>query len=161
MPQFDFAVFIPQIFWLLICFGTLYFFSSKVILPRIASILSKRDEVISSDVKSAEEVQARIDEVKDLCEQLRDKSHLNYQKSIEVTLKDCVLNREKSLNKTREAIEKITSESEKRVREFVEKSKSDYNALATNVADLIVKKLFGKNLGFKEDVNVLISKTKN
>lgn len=42
MPQFDLAVFIPQIFWLVICFTALYSFTVGYSMPRLKKIYDNR-----------------------------------------------------------------------------------------------------------------------
>ncbi len=52
-PPFDPATFGPQLFWLVILFGILYFLMSRLALPRIGSILEQRDKRIAGDLAEA------------------------------------------------------------------------------------------------------------
>ncbi len=63
MPQLDISAFSPQIIWLIITFLILYAIMAKVALPRIGSILEKR--------------QARIDDNLDMAQNLRKESNLD------------------------------------------------------------------------------------
>ena len=54
MPQMEFGDYVPQIFWLIIAFVTLYFAMAQWALPRIASILETRQRRLDHDLESAE-----------------------------------------------------------------------------------------------------------
>jgi len=59
MPQLDFATFPNQWFWLIVTLVILYLVLSRVALPRIASVLSERQGVMSSDLEQAETLKQR------------------------------------------------------------------------------------------------------
>lgn len=61
MPQLDFATFPNQIFWLLVTLVVLYALLSRVVLPRIASILAERQGTISNDLTMAEELKMKAE----------------------------------------------------------------------------------------------------
>ena len=92
MPQFDFATFFPQIFWLLICFGVLYFFASRIILPRISSIIHARDGRINRNLNTAEKLQVKIDKLQIKSDKLRKKSTKIYNQTIQQTLAEASAN---------------------------------------------------------------------
>lgn len=54
MPQLDVSTFSSQIFWLIICFATLYFLLSRRALPRISEILEARQDRIAADLDQAQ-----------------------------------------------------------------------------------------------------------
>jgi len=61
MPQLQFWHFLPQFFWLAVCFITLYLVMAFVALPRIGSVLAQRKEKIESDLDAAERAKAEAD----------------------------------------------------------------------------------------------------
>ena len=59
MPQFaQVDTFASQIFWLVVSFAILYILLSKVVIPRISTVLENRQQKIASDLKRAEEARA-------------------------------------------------------------------------------------------------------
>lgn len=61
MPQLQFWHFLPQFFWLAVCFITLYLVMAFVALPRIGSVLAQRKEKVESDLDAAERAKAEAD----------------------------------------------------------------------------------------------------
>ena len=54
MPQFDFSTYGSQIFWLILTFGFLYLLVSRLIAPKIETILSVRMNIMEDNIMSAE-----------------------------------------------------------------------------------------------------------
>lgn len=65
LPQFNTHTWPSQIFWLAITFGVLYFFFSKVILPSMTSTFTARADKITGDIKAAEEISAKAQQIKE------------------------------------------------------------------------------------------------
>jgi len=58
-PPFETSNFAPQLVWLALIFGVLYLLMSRLALPRVATILSKRETTIGSDLDAARELQGK------------------------------------------------------------------------------------------------------
>jgi F-type H+-transporting ATPase subunit b len=54
VPQLDVSTFSSQIFWLIICFGTLYYLLSRKALPRVGEVLEARQDRIATDLDQAQ-----------------------------------------------------------------------------------------------------------
>ena len=56
MPQLDFSIFPSQFFWLCVCFFSMLFIMSKIIIPRIAEMIELRREKIDGNLEKAAEI---------------------------------------------------------------------------------------------------------
>jgi F-type H+-transporting ATPase subunit b len=65
MPQLDFATFPNQIFWLLVTLVVIYLVLSRVVLPRVGSVLSERQGTITNDISAAEELKKKAQDAED------------------------------------------------------------------------------------------------
>jgi F-type H+-transporting ATPase subunit b len=54
VPQLDVSTFTSQIFWLIICFGALYYLLSRRALPRVSEVLEARQDRIAADLDQAQ-----------------------------------------------------------------------------------------------------------
>ena len=63
MPQLNPEFFVSQLFWLAIFFSFLFIFLWKVSLPRIASVLEKRQNKIDDNLSAAKELQEQAMEI--------------------------------------------------------------------------------------------------
>jgi len=61
VPQLEVATFASQIFWLIICFGTLYYLLSRKALPRVAEILEARQDRIAADLDEAQRLRVEAE----------------------------------------------------------------------------------------------------
>ncbi len=79
MPQFDIATFTPQLFWLFVCFITLFIFSAKVGLPRLEKILNVRWQHIEGALEEAQklndEAESLVTALEEELSQARKKAH--------------------------------------------------------------------------------------
>ena len=55
-PPFDKSTFVPQLIWLALTFGFLYYMLSKRLLPRMAHVIEDRAGAIRSDLAQAEQL---------------------------------------------------------------------------------------------------------
>ena len=63
MPQLNPEFFLSQVFWLVITFSFLLIFLWKVSLPRISSVLEKRESKINDDIQTAKKLQTEAEKI--------------------------------------------------------------------------------------------------
>jgi len=69
VPQLDPEFFVSQLFWLVVTFSFLFLFLWKVSLPRIGSVLEKRENKINNDIETAKQLQIEAKKIQDQIEQ--------------------------------------------------------------------------------------------
>lgn len=61
LPQLDPSIVSPQLFWLAVTFGILYWAMSKIALPRIGEVIEERKDRIQRDLAAAERLKSETD----------------------------------------------------------------------------------------------------
>ncbi len=141
MPQLDITTYTSQLFWLCICFFSMYFIMAKIIIPRIADIIDQRQSKIDDYINKAMEIKKQAEE-----------SLEKYQNALAQATSEA----DKSLNKTQEELnaliakrqeeldkklrEKITS-SEAQINKSKEQALQQLHEISENLALEIVKKI--------------------
>ena len=69
MPQLNPEFFVSQLFWLVITFSFLFFFLWKISLPRISSVIEKREKKINNDLETAKQLQTEAEDIQKQIEQ--------------------------------------------------------------------------------------------
>ena len=110
MPQLDPEFFVSQLFWLVVTFSFLFLFLWKVSLPRIGSVLEKRENKINNDIKMAKQLQIEAEKIQDQIEQkLHDSKEQNFS-----LIKNSALNLQ---NKASEELSKLDNDLNKKIEE--------------------------------------------
>ena len=65
MPQLNPEFFISQLFWLVVTFSFLLIFLWRISLPRIGSVLDKRERKISEDLATAKKLQEEAENIQE------------------------------------------------------------------------------------------------
>ena len=68
MPQLNPEFFVSQLFWLVVTFSFLLVFLWRVSLPRIGSILEKREKKINDDIATAKKLQEEAESIQKIIE---------------------------------------------------------------------------------------------
>ena len=82
MPQLNPEFFISQLFWLIVTFSFLLIFLWRISLPRISSVLEKRESKINNDIELAKQLQTEAEEIQNQIEQQLDKTRQHIVKLI-------------------------------------------------------------------------------
>ena len=129
MPQLNPEFFISQLFWLFVFFSFLFIFLWRISLPRIATVLEKRQNLINDNLAVAKELQEKAqgiekdinseiskakqtnnDQIKDTILTLQNEM-TSKLKSLDTELEDKIARSEKEIIKNRdEEIKNINSE---------------------------------------------------
>ena len=110
MPQFDPAVWVPQLIWLVITFMALYLLMSRVALPRVSEVLEEREVRINESLRKAERLRLNAED-----------AIVSYEKTIADV-------RAKAAEEVRTAREEAAAESAKRNAELNERLAAEISA---------------------------------
>ena len=153
MPQLNPEFFVSQLFWLVVTFSFLFVFLWRVSLPRIGSVLEKRERKITEDLTAAKELQAEASQIQEEIEkQLKQarndasemikSSSIALQDKAQTELKKLDKELETKIDESAKAIDKSKSESVSQIQDQIHQiTKLTLSKVATfNVSDDEVKK---------------------
>jgi F-type H+-transporting ATPase subunit b len=143
-PPFQTETFAPQLLWLALTFGLLYWLMSKVALPRIAAILENRSNRIAADLEDAQ----RLKDESDAAAAAYEKSLADARakaKTIAQETRDALLGASDQKRKALEAqlADKIAA-SEAAISARTAEAMASVRGIAADAAAAIVERLTGK-----------------
>lgn len=149
-PPFNTDTFAPQLIWLAITFGLLYFVLSRVALPRIADVIEERANRIKRDLDAAERFKVETDKAiasyEDTLGQAKAKAgELARETRAKLTAD---VDREKAAIEAQLANK--ANEAEARIGAMKSKALSNVNEIAVTTAAAIVGQLTGTEPGPEE-----------
>ena len=155
MPQLNPEFFVSQLFWLVVTFSFLLLFLWRISLPRISSVLEKRESKINNDVDTAKQMQIEAEEIQKQIEQ----QLLKVREENLNLIKDSSKNFQ---NKTTEQLNKLDNELNIKINEsaaIIQKNKKDslkkINEEIHDITKLIITKLTSLPIGNDEIKNAV------
>ncbi|MEM6781768.1 MAG: hypothetical protein AAF569_07890 [Pseudomonadota bacterium] len=145
LPQLDFSTYSPQIFWLIVIFGLMYFFFSKKSLPDLSSTIENRKNHIDADLSSAEKLQAEAEEVQQQYEAGLSEARSNAADTISEIDKSIKAKIADDLDAFQKRSEKEIQDIETRIEQAKSEAMDNMNDIATEVAADAVQKIIGVN----------------
>lgn len=157
MPQLDITTFAPQLFWLVLVFGLLYFVVARSSLPKVAQVIDSREAHITAELAAAEAAR----EAAAAAEARRDESIAKARAEalkVLAAAKDAIA-ADTSAKLAALDVELTTrlSAAETRIAEARAQSLAQIDAVAADAAAMIVEKLTGVTVGADEAVKAVDS----
>lgn len=159
MPQLNPEFFVSQLFWLVVFFSFLFVFLWRVSLPRIATVLEKRQNKIDESLSNAKKLQEEAKEIEvNINEKIKiaKKETDDQIKKIITSLENEVSSQLSTLDRDLE--EKI-SKSEKEIISNRNSQMENINDQITDITKTIVSKITDINLS-DSDINKAIKSSK-
>ena len=157
MPQLNPEFFLSQVFWLVICFSFLLVFLWKISLPRISTVLEKREKKINDNIQIAKKIQAEAKEIQAKIDQQLSKS----KEQVVNLIKETTNNLQ---NSSAIELQKIDSELSKQIEisaKSIEKNKNDalknIDIQIQEIVKLTLSKLTNININNQEIENTIQS----
>ena len=158
MPQLEITTYPSQIFWLVISFLLLYLIMSRIIIPRISSVIKSRETEIKNNIHISEQMYKDTEIINDEYEETK-KNIENEARQIINHLKETT---NKKITKSTELLKKrLEQKLEKNEQEIINKKKKalkEINKISLNISEEILKKLSNKKKIKKNTLKHLIKK---
>lgn len=142
MPQLDFTTYSAQIFWLAICFFTLYYTMSRVILPRIRGIIADRKNIVSDDLLAVESFNEKSDSIRSKTNEILLAADMQYKAAIDEAVKKAAARKEKFVEEFKNTAEKLIEKSQAEIEKMIENSAEQNRAAIDKLVTLTQNKIF-------------------
>ncbi|MDR1694732.1 MAG: hypothetical protein LBR70_06060 [Lactobacillaceae bacterium] len=149
MPQLDPGSFASQVFWLLICFISLYFIVSTFFTPKMDGILNKRQKTIDSHIEKAKKHKEKANKLFEQYEDALDEAHNKASESFEKALKELKAYIEDKKVSLQSELYDYTKKMQESVRKDKEKALGEINLTAVGLANEIAAKIGLRGLSEK------------
>ena len=159
MPQLDPSSYVSQIFWMLVCFCSLWALLSIFVIPKIADVIEQRKRKIDEYIQKADtfnkKAKESLDKYHAILEQAEQTSQAEMQKGRD-ELKQYLQNAESSLT---QKLNKKIADNEFTLAKEKKDTMQQIETIAVDLAYEIVQKLGFKKIS-KKDVSLLTAKEK-
>ena len=147
MPQFDFATFPSQIFWLIVCFAVLYFLLARSVLPKIGAALEARQRKIDDDLERATELELKAKEALAAYEAQLDGARDEAQSAIRQATEDMAAEAEQQHQALAKKLAAEVKAAEARIAEARKDALSNIQQVASETARAATARLIGVDVG--------------
>jgi F-type H+-transporting ATPase subunit b len=118
MPQLNPEFYIAQIFWLALVFSAIYCFVTFYFIPRIGTVVDKRESTVKKHLSDAQKVLEKQKELKSKMEAILEKARDQSSEIKRITAKDTEIELNQSIAKVeREMVKKLAKAEEKLARQ--------------------------------------------
>ncbi len=150
LPQLHTPDFAPQLIWLAITFGALYFILSRWSLPRIAEVIEERQNRIQRDLDEAERLKGETEKALAAYEQELAAARGRASSIAREMREKLAAEVEEERARVEAQIQAKLADAEKRIAEMKAAALSQVNQIATDTAGMIVEKLVGAEVSAEE-----------
>ena len=144
LPQMCLDAFVPQLAWLAFSFLLLYVLMSRIILPRIGGVLEERRDKIADDLDKAAQLKREADDALKAYEEALAAARARAQAIAKETADTLRAETDRLKAEIDAKLAKDAEAAEARIRATKNAALANLNALATDVAGVVVSKLLGE-----------------
>ena len=158
MPQLEITTYPSQIFWLVVSFLTLYLIMSRIIIPRISSVIKNRESQIKNNIHISEQLYKDTEIINDELEKVR--------KDTETEAKEIINNLKETTNKKisenyellKKKLEKKLEKDEQKILLRKKKTLKEINKISLNLSEEIIRKISNDKSEQKNKLKSIIKK---
>lgn len=144
MPQFDPAVWPPQLVWLAISFVILYLLMARVALPRVADVLEEREFRINDGLRKAEALKEQAEDAVAAYEKMMADARAKAQEQIRSVRERAAAEAAERNAELTERLTNLIAQSEARIASAREDALANVRTIAVDVAEAVAARLIGK-----------------
>ena len=145
MPHLDFATYPGQVFWLAVSFSLLYFIVSKIILPRVDSVVQARESHIGGNLNKAEELNSKAAKSEEKYSELMHSSAEEAREILKKTAEKSAKKLEEKRAKLVLELEVKTKAAERRIAEIERESATVIKAVSAEISLLMAERILQKS----------------
>ncbi len=158
MPQLEITTYPSQIFWLVVSFLILYLIMSRIIIPRISSVIKSRETEIKNNIHISEQMYKDTEIINNEYEETK-KNIENEARGIINHLKETT---SKKINNSTELLKKrLEQKLEKNEQEIINNKKKvlkEIKKISLNLSEEIIRKISNGKSGQKNKLKSIIKK---
>ena len=143
MPQMEFADYAPQLAWLVITFGLLYFLMARMALPRISEVLEAREQRIANDLERAETLKAEAETAQREYERVAAETRANAQAIAAETREKLKAEQAKKMSAVEAELHKQMAKAEAEIAQARQHAMDGLRDLAADLAKAATDRLLG------------------
>ena len=141
MPQLEITTYPSQIFWLVVSFLILYLIMSKIIIPKISSVIKSRESEIKNNIHISEQLYKDTEIINDEIEKVKNKTETEAREIIN-NLKEATNKRISDNYKLlKKKLEQKLEKDEKEILLRKKEALKEINKISLSLSDEIIKKI--------------------
>lgn len=144
------ATYASQIFWLLVCFGLVFFVIGRGMLPGVVSTIDQRNKQIADDLGAAEAARAAADAEEQAWRIAEGKQRAQAHDLIAAAKADAARTTQAALDAAAARIEETTAAAEARIAAARAAAQGEVQDVAAQAAQDIVSRLAGLSVSAEE-----------
>ena len=141
MPQLNPEFFVSQLFWLAVFFTFLFVFLWRISLPRIATVLEKRQSKIDENLSSAKELQEEAMKIEKKINDRMNKVKLETDEKIKETINSLQIDVSSQLSLIDKELEKKISDAEIEISKNKDSQMKNINDEIANITKISIEKI--------------------
>lgn len=150
LPQLHLPDFAPQLIWLAITFGALYFILSRWSLPRVAEVIEERRDRIQRDLDEAERLKGETEKALAAYEQELAAARGRAGSIARETRDALTAEVDSERGRVDAQVNAKVADAEKRIADMKSKALAQVNEIASDTAGAVVSKLIGAEVSPEE-----------
>lgn len=141
MPQLDVTTYSSQLFWLVICFVTLYWAIARVTIPKIASVLDARQHRIDETLKTTNNFQEQALDIKRGYEKIIGEAKQQAQESLSLSFQETSSINSRRRNEFRQIVAKRISTAEQHILKDKRNAMGDLKSISVDITTDTISKI--------------------